>query len=217
MNGVVEHVLSLSGLTVYLLVAALAAGEAAAFIGLFLPGELALILGGVVASQGNANIYVMLAVGVSAAIIGDSIGYEIGRSGGPYIKRSRLGRIVGDERWTKAEDFLERRGGPAVFLGRWVGIMRALVPALAGMGRMEYRRFLLWNATGGLLWASTVILVGYAAGENYHHVEEVLGKSSWSLLALAAAASVGYVAYKLIRKHFFSKGKQTERPSDQRA
>lgn len=200
MNGVVEHVLSLSGLTVYLLVAGLAAGEAAAFIGLFLPGELALILGGVVASQGSANIFVMLAVGVSAAIIGDSIGYEIGRSGGPYIRRSRLGRVVGEERWTKAEAFLERRGGPAVFLGRWVGIMRALVPALAGMGRMEYRRFLLWNAAGGLLWASTVILIGYAAGENYHHVEQVLGKSSWSLLALAGAGSVGWVTYKILRK-----------------
>ncbi|TBR17931.1 MAG: DedA family protein, partial [Chitinophagaceae bacterium] len=135
MSRVVDAVLSLSGLPAYALVGLLAAGEAAAFVGLFLPGEAALLLGGVLASQGRVSLPIMIAVAVVAAIVGDSIGYEIGRRGGPALKRSRLGRVVGPERWAKGEAFLERRGGPAVFFGRWVGLLRALVPSLAGMGR----------------------------------------------------------------------------------
>lgn len=178
MSKVVEAVLSLSGLPAYGLVGLLAAGEAAAFVGLFLPGEAALLLGGVLASQGRVSLPVMIAVAVVAAIVGDSIGYEIGRRGGPALKRSRLGRVVGPERWAKGEAFLERRGGPAVFFGRWVGLLRALVPSLAGMGRMPYPRFLLWNALGGLLWASAVVLVGYAAGAQYKRVEQLFGRAS---------------------------------------
>ena len=151
MSKVVDAVLWLSGLPAYGLVGLLAAGEAAAFVGLFLPGEAALLLGGVLASQGRVSLPVMIAVAVVAAIVGDSIGYEIGRRGGPAFKRSRLGRMVGPERWAKGEAFLQGRGGPAVLLGRWVGVLRALVPCLAGMGRMPYRRFLAWNALGGLL------------------------------------------------------------------
>ena len=178
MSRVVDAVLSLSGLPAYGLVGLFAAGEAAAFVGLFLPGEAALLLGGVLASQGRVSLPVMIAVAVVAAIVGDSIGYEIGRRGGPALKRSRLGRVVGDERWAKGEAFLERRGGPAVFFGRWVGLLRALVPSLAGMGRMPYARFLLWNALGGLLWASAVVLVGYAAGAQYKRVEQLFGRAS---------------------------------------
>lgn len=189
MSKVVDAVLGLSGLPAYGLVGLLAAGEAAAFVGLFLPGEAALLLGGVLASQGRVSLPVMLAVAVVAAIIGDSIGYEIGRRGGPALKRSRLGRVVGAERWTRGEAFLERRGGPAVFFGRWVGVFRALVPSLAGMGRMPYRRFLLWNALGGTLWASTVVLVGYFAGSQYKRVEQLFGRAS--LLVAAASLLLG--------------------------
>ncbi|TAL13162.1 MAG: phosphatase PAP2 family protein [Frankiales bacterium] len=192
MSKVVDAVLSLSGLPAYGLVGLLAAGEAAAFVGLFLPGEAALLLGGVLASQGRVSLPIMIAVAVVAAIVGDSIGYEIGRRGGPALKRSRLGRVVGPERWAKGEAFLERRGGPAVFFGRWVGLLRALVPSLAGMGRMPYRRFLLWNAVGGLLWASTVVLVGYAAGAQYKRVEQLFGRASL-LVGLAVLVLGGAV------------------------
>jgi len=177
-SKIVGAVLSLSGTPAYALVGLLAAGEAAAFLGLFLPGEAALLLGGVLASQGRVSLPVMLAVAVTAAVVGDSIGYEIGRRGGPALKRSRLGRVVGPHRWVQGEAFLARRGGPAVFFGRWVGLLRALVPSLAGMGRMPYPRFLLWNGLGGLLWASTVVLVGFAAGAQYKRVEQLLGRGS---------------------------------------
>lgn len=201
MSRIVDSVLSLSGLPAYVLVGLLAAGEAAAFIGLFLPGEAALLLGGVLASQGRVSLPIMIVVAVTAAIAGDSIGYEIGRRGGPALKRSRLGRVVGQARWAKGEAFIERRGGPAVFLGRWVGLLRALVPCLAGMGRMPYRRFLLWNALGGLSWASTVVLVGYAAGAQYKRAERLFGQAS---LLAGAAAVVGLalvVAARAVARH----------------
>lgn len=178
MSAVVDAVLGLSGIPAYSLIGLLAAGEAAAFVGLFLPAEAALLLGGVLASQGRVSLPVMLAVAVIAAIVGDSIGYEIGRRSGPALKGSRLGRAVGEQRWAKGEAFVERRGGPAVFFGRWIGVLRALVPSLAGMGRMRYPRFLLWNSVGGLLWASTVVLAGYAAGSQYKVVEQLFGRAS---------------------------------------
>ena len=191
MNAVASSVLSLSGTTAYVLVALLAAGEAAAFIGLVLPGEAALLFGGVLASQGHVSLPLMIAVAILAAIIGDSLGYELGRRSGPSLKRSRLGRKVGPVRWAKAEDFLTRRGGPAVLLGRWVGLLRALVPTLAGMGRMPYRRFLLWNALGGSLWASTVVLLGYVAGTQYLRVGHIMQQASLGVGGLAVVGIVG--------------------------
>lgn len=191
MSAFASTILSLSGLGAYLLVAALAAGEAAAFIGLVLPGEAALLFGGVLASQGHVSLPVMIVVAILAAILGDSVGYELGRRGGPSLKRSRLGLKVGPARWATAEEFLTRRGGPAVLLGRWVGVLRALVPTLAGMGRMPYRRFLIWNAVGGSLWASIVVLVGYGAGTQYVRVEQVLRQASLGLAVLVVVATGG--------------------------
>ena len=188
MNTVVDSVLSLSGLPAYALIALLVGGEAAALVGIVLPGEVALLLGGVLASQGRISLPVLLVVAVTAAVVGDSLGYEFGRHGGPALQRSRVGRFVGRERWARGEQFLERRGGPAVLLGRWVGVLRALVPSLAGMGRMPYRRFLLWNATGALVWAPAVVLAGYTAGAQYRRVESVFGRAG---LLIAVAVVVG--------------------------
>ena len=200
MNAVVESVLSLSGLPAYVLIALLVGGEAAALIGIVLPGEAALLLGGVLASQGRVSLPVLLIVAVTAAVVGDSLGYEFGRHGGPALQRSRAGRFVGRERWARGEQFLERRGGPAVLLGRWVGVLRALVPSLAGMGRMPYRRFLLWNATGALVWAPAVVLAGYTAGAQYRRVESLLGRVGL-LLAVAVVVGAGIaLAVRSVRR-----------------
>lgn len=201
MSTVVDTVLSMSGWVAYVVVGLLAFGEAAAFIGLFLPGETALLLGGVLAATGRVSLPVLLAVAAVAAVAGDSVGYEIGRHAGPALKRSRLGRRVGDERWARAEAYVRRRGGPAVFLGRWVGVLRALVPTLAGMNRMPYRRFLAWNAAGGITWASSVVLAGYAAGAAWQTVAGYLGRASALLGLLLAAAVVAAVAVRWVGRH----------------
>jgi membrane protein DedA with SNARE-associated domain len=199
-TSVVNAVLGLSGPVAYLMICALAFGESAAFIGLFLPGETALIVGGVLASQGHLSLPVLLVLAILAAVAGDSVGYEVGRRGGPALRRSRLGRLIGARRWAKAEQFLVRRGGVAVFLGRWVGVMRPLVPSLAGMGKMPYRRFLTFNILGGVPWATAVVLGGYAAGNSFGLVSQWLGRGSLFLGSLLALAAGTWFAFHLIAK-----------------
>ena len=104
----------------YVIVGLLAFGESAAFVGLVLPGETALLLGGVLAGTGRINLFVLMIIAIVAAIGGDSVGYEIGRFGGTAIRGSRAGRFVGEAKWTQAEEFVQRRGGWAVFIGRWI-------------------------------------------------------------------------------------------------
>lgn len=188
MNGVVDTLSALSGWAALLVVGALAFGESAAFVGLFLPGETALLLGGALAATGQVSLPAMVIVSVVGAIAGDSVGYEIGRWSGAPLRRSRPGRWVGEERWNRAEQFIARHGPVAVLLGRWVGVLRTLVPALAGMNRMPYRRFLLYNAIGGAAWATAVVLVGYLAGASWRRVEDHLGEAGAGLAALVVVA-----------------------------
>jgi membrane protein DedA with SNARE-associated domain len=186
----------LSGLAspwAYVVVGVLTLLEAAAFVGLVVPGETAVLLGGVLAYQGRVSLSLMIAVAVAGAIIGDSVGYDIGLRIGPAVRASRLGQRVGDARWARADLYLAAHGGRAVFLGRFVGILRALVPTMAGASRMPYRTFLAWNAAGGLIWASSFVLAGYAAGDAYHLVEHWVGRVTL-VVAAFAAVTVGAIA-----------------------
>lgn len=183
---------SLAGASAYVVVAALAALESSAFVGLFVPGEVAMLAGGYIAYAGRAELLPMIAFATVGAIVGDSIGYEIGRHLGPSLRRSRLGRKVGEERWQRAEHYLLVKGGRAVFFGRFIGVLRALVPALAGVSRMPYRRFLFWNALGALIWAPGFVLLGYVAGGSYKRIEHYAGRAGLVLLLLVVM--VGAVA-----------------------
>lgn len=175
---------SLAGPTAYLVVALLAALEASAFVGLFVPGELAMLIGGYIAYQDRAELIPMMLVATAGAIIGDSMGYEIGRHLGGSIRRGRLGQKVGEERWARAEHYLITKGGRAVFFGRFIGVLRALVPALAGVSRLPYRKFLFWNALGAIVWAPSIVGLGYVAGGSYRRVERYAGQAGLVLLVL---------------------------------
>jgi membrane-associated protein len=191
----------LSGWPLLVLVGLLAFGECAAFIGLFLPGETALLLGGAVAATHRVSLPALIIVAAVSAIIGDSVGYEIGRLVGTPLRRSRLGRLVGEERWSRAERFIAEHGPAAVMLGRWVGVMRALVPALAGMTRMPYRRFLVYNVAGGVTWATAVILIGYTLGAAWRRAESFLLQASVALLAAIVLALVVRWFIRWRRRH----------------
>jgi membrane-associated protein len=197
LRAFIDFLATLAGWPALLLVGALAFGESAAFLGLFLPGETALLLGGALAAAGRVNLPVMVIVATTGAIAGDSVGYEIGRRVGSPLRHSRLGRRVGERRWARAERFIARHGPIAVLLGRWVGVLRALVPALAGMNRLPYRRFLLYNAIGGAAWATTVVLIGYAAGASWRRAQGHLG---WAGAGLAGAVVVGLLVWWAIRR-----------------
>lgn len=175
---------TLAGGSAYLIIGLLAALEASAFVGLFVPGELGVLAGGYIAYEGRASLIPMMIVATVGAIVGDSIGYEIGRHLGGSIRRSRFGVRVGEERWARAEQYLAVKGGRAVFLGRFIGVLRALVPALAGVSRMRYRKFLFWNALGALAWAPSLVGLGYLAGKSYKRVEHYAGRAGLVLLVL---------------------------------
>lgn len=191
MTGFIDSVLSsVPDWAVYLAVFALPFLEASLFLGFVLPGETALVLGGVLANQGRLSLPVVIGLAIVGAITGDAVGYGIGRRFGRSLQTTRLGQVVGDSRWQASEAFLRRYGGPAVFLGRFTALLRALVPSAAGMARLPYRTFALWNAVGGSVWATTFVLVGFAAGASYRTVERYLGRGALVLTALVVLALV---------------------------
>lgn len=153
MFSIQDFFLSHGALVAYLLAFGLVFAEDALFVGFVLPGETAAVLGGVLASQGVVNLEAMMLVVVVAAILGDSVGYEIGRRFGPRILELRA-LANHRNRLQRAQEFVRQRGAPAVFLGRFVAFFRAVVPGLAGMSKMPYGRFLAWNAAGGSSGAS---------------------------------------------------------------
>jgi membrane protein DedA with SNARE-associated domain len=135
--------------------------------GVPLPGETALILFGVLASEGHYDIAVVIAIAALAAIVGDNLGYWlIGRLGGRALfERSRYLKRYADAVLPRAEKLMQRHGAKTVFFGRFVSILRFTAAWVAGLGRMHWWKFLLWNALGGIAWATLVGLVAYYGGK----------------------------------------------------
>jgi membrane-associated protein len=188
-TGLVDQLLAFPPALAYVVIGALVFGEAAFFVGFVLPGETAVLLGGVMAHSHRLNLAVLLVLVVMCAVVGDTAGYEVGKHAGPRMLRTRLlrghsGRLDG------ARDTLKRRGGMAVFLGRFTAFLRAVMPALAGLSRMPYPRFLAWNAAGGLAWGVGVTLLGFFAGASYAKVEKSLGRGSAVVLALVVVVAL---------------------------
>jgi undecaprenyl-diphosphatase len=175
---------------VYLTVFALPFLEASVFLGFVFPGETAVVFGGVLASQGEVSLTTICLLAVVGAILGDAVGYAVGRRWGRALQATALGRKVGAERWRTTEAFLHRRGPAAVFFGRWTALLRAMVPSAAGMAHVPYRTFAVWNALGGTVWALTCALGGYAAGETVGHYVSDIG---WVVIALVVIAVVVHV------------------------
>jgi membrane-associated protein len=189
-SSLLDRLFHLNSVLVYLVVTALVFAEDALFVGFVLPGETAAVLGGVIASQGRIQLWLMIVLVVAAAIVGDSVGYEIGRHVGPRILRLRV-LDKRRHRLDDAQEFLRRRGGWAVFLGRFVAFFRAVMPALAGTSRMRYRRFLAFNAAGGLVWGTGFVVLGYVTGNSYKAVEKAVGRgAALVVLALVLVALV---------------------------
>lgn len=186
----------LPGGLVYGLVGLLVFGEAALFIGFVIPGETSVLIAGVVASQGHVNIGLLCLLVVVAAIAGDSVGYAIGhRYGEQMLKmpviRNRRAAI------DRALEGLRRRGPIYVFVGRFTAFLRAVMPGLAGMSKMHYRRFFLANALGGIIWGVSFTLLGYFAGNALSKIEKY---ASWMAISLLLIMVVFFVSFHFVRK-----------------
>ena len=159
--------------------------EDAAFVGFVLPGETSLLVGGVLAQQEVWPLWLFLSCAIAAAILGDSVGYEIGKHFGPRIKVSGLGRFVGEKRWTLAQRIFDKYHAGAIFFGRAQALLRALVPALAGMNHVPYRTFLKWNAAGGIVFTTAVVMLGYQFSTQLSKVEHALKYWTFGVLTIA--------------------------------
>jgi membrane protein DedA with SNARE-associated domain/membrane-associated phospholipid phosphatase len=194
----------LTGLTepwAYVVVALVAAAESGAFLGLVLPGEAAMLLGGFLVFQGQAELPVMLASGIGGAIAGDSASYWIGRKAGARLMSSRLGRRVGPERWERSRQFVRKRGGRAVLIGRFVGMLRALVPAIAGSAGVPYRIFLPYSVAGGSLWVGAFIVLGSIAGGSWRIIERWAGRATLVLVGMLVAIGIVWFAARWVMGH----------------
>lgn len=153
--------------------------ESAAFLGVLVPGESLVLVAGFLAAQGLLDLGDLVWVVAIGATLGDSIGYELGRLlGRPWLLRYGRGVGVNPARLAHVDAFFARHGGKAVFLGRFVGFARALVPFIAGSSRMSYRLFLPYNALGAVLWSVAVVLLGYFLGASWQLAERWMGRAS---------------------------------------
>jgi membrane protein DedA with SNARE-associated domain len=202
MGQLAEGLLSLSGWAALALLFTLPALEAPAFLGLVLPGELALLLGGVLAHQDHIPLAGALAVGVAGAVAGDTAGYWIGRRWGPHLLASPLGRRVSPARLHMVESLLLRGGGWALVVGRGTAGARVVLPGLAGMLGLRYRTFALWTGLAATVWAVAHILLGYLAGAGWRHIHQLTGRVSLALAgAVLVALAVAWLLHRPARCH----------------
>jgi membrane-associated protein len=196
-SSLASSVTQLTGWVAYLVIAALVFGETAVFVGFFLPGEIAAILGGVLASRGHLSLPVLIAIVVAAAVAGPFVGYEIGKRMGDRLFASRaLSRVRGGAE--KARTVLSNRGGLAVLLGRFVAIVRAIMPAAAGAASVRYRTFAFYNVLGGLIWGAGYSTLGYLAGSAYAVVARRVGTGLAVAIGVLVVAAVATWA---VRRH----------------
>src|ERR687885_274933 len=172
-------------------------GVMAESMGVPLPGETILISAGILAQRGNLDLGDTILLGILGAVVGDQIGYWVGREGGrPFVLRWGRYVLVTPERLARAEAFFARHGGKAVFLARFFSGLRVFGALVAGMSRMRWSTFLLYNALGGATWATAVVLVGYFLGSSLALVQRWLGRATLLLAVLVALAVGFYLTYR---------------------
>jgi membrane protein DedA with SNARE-associated domain len=210
-TGIVDHLLNLHGALVFVIVGLVVFAECALFVGFVLPGDTVALLGGVIASRGNVSYPLMALTVVFAAILGDTVGYLVGRHLGPRFLSMKLLRRHRSE-VDSAQNLLRRRGGPAVLIGRFVGFFRAFMPALAGASRMRYLKFLAFNAAGGIVWGIGVTLLGLLAGRSYKRLENSVGTVA-AIVAVVVVITV-VILWRVHKQHGRRRRRDEARSTD---
>jgi membrane protein DedA with SNARE-associated domain/membrane-associated phospholipid phosphatase len=165
--------------------------------GVPLPGETILIASGVLVQRGHLDLGDVIVFGILGAVLGGQIGYWVGREGGrPFILRWGRYVFITPERLARAEAFFERHGGKAVFLARFFSGLRVFGALVAGMSRMRWGSFILYNALGGAVWATAVVLLGYFLGSSIGLVQRWLGRATLVLASVLAVVVAFYLAYR---------------------
>ena len=179
--------------------------ETSVLIGLFVPGDTVVIIAGTAVASPLEGVLLIVAV-VIGALIGESIGFWLGRFLGPRIRHSRLGLRIGVANWVRSERYLRRRGGPAIFVSRFLPVLHSLVPLTVGMSGYSYRRFLAWTVPACIIWASLYVSVAALAAGTYRELADQLHFAGYIFVGIIVVfLLLVFVSKKIIeraeRKH----------------
>lgn len=187
LQSLLQDISNTLGAWTYLLVGFFAFAETGAFIGLVVPGETTMLLGGAVAGQGAVDLYLLMAIAWFAAWLGDTTSFFLGRRlGRDFVLKygARVG--ISNERFEKVEAYFDRHGGKTIFIGRWISLVRALAPFIAGSSGMQYRAFVPYSVLGTGLWATLHILVGYFFSRSIETAGHYAARGAFALATLIA-------------------------------
>jgi len=171
--------------------------ETSVLVGLVVPGDTVVIVGSTAVSS-PVEFALQITAVVIGALSGESIGFVLGRFFGPRIRASRLGARIGERNWARAEVFIARRGGPAVFVSRFLPVLHSLVPVTVGMSVMRYGKFLAWTVPACLVWAVAYVSVGSLAAGTYRELSGRLHAGSFAFVGIIVAFAAAVIAVKRI-------------------
>ncbi|HVV26308.1 MAG TPA: DedA family protein [Candidatus Saccharimonadales bacterium] len=201
----VSHIIQAGGL---LLIAAVIFGESGMFIGFFFPGDTLLLTAGVFAAQGKLPLLWSILVIAAAAILGDNVGYHIGKRYGRRLFRKPDGLIFRQEYVQRAEEFYERFGSRTMLIAHFVPVVRTFVPPVAGVARMDYKKFVFFDAIGDTAWAAIVTLIGYWFGTKIPNIDHYIVLAVVAVIFITLGPTIYHVLKALWEK------RQRRRPDE---
>jgi undecaprenyl-diphosphatase len=201
LQNLLEEVSNTLGAWTYLLVGVFAFAETGAFVGLVVPGETVMLLGGAVAGQGAISIYLLIAIAWFAAWLGDTTSFFLGRRlGREFVMKHGPRFGISHERFEKVEDYFGRHGGKTIFIGRWISLVRAFAPFIAGSSGMGYRAFVPYSVLGTGLWASLHILVGYVFSSAIESAGHYAARGAFVLATLIVVTATSVFVVRRLRE-----------------
>ncbi len=175
--------------------------ETSVLVGLVIPGDTVVLAASTGVQHAGEFVGLSLTV-ITGALIGESLGFAIGRYFGPKLRSSRLGQSIGENNWRHAENFIDHRGGLAVFISRFLPVLHSLVPVTAGMSSMRYATFMMWTAPACTIWTFAYVSVGSVAAEKFGESADTLHTAGyWFVGALVAFAILVSLGKKALNKY----------------
>lgn len=197
----VSHLIQAGGL---LLIAAIIFGESGMFIGFFFPGDTLLLTAGVFAAQGKLSLISVILVVAVAAIVGDNVGYHIGKRYGRRLFSKPDGLIFRQEYVQRSERFYDRWGARTMLVAHFVPIVRTFVPPVAGVAKMDYPKFVLFDAIGDIAWATIVTLIGYWFGTKIPNLDHYIVLAVIAVVAITLGPTLYHIIKAILEKRHTS-------------
>jgi membrane-associated protein len=185
--------------------------ETSILVGLVVPGDTIVIVASTAVNSVEEYIGLVAAV-IIGALGGESVGFAIGRFFGPRIRASRLGQRIGERNWVRAENYLDRRGGIAVFVSRFLPVLHSLIPVTVGMSAMSYRKFMAWTVPATTIWTFSYVTVGTLAAGSFRELLDQLHYAGYLFVGIIVVFLLGVLVVKKILER--SESRFMDRPGD---